>query len=158
MSIFFNRLNPCSTGITFLTVRRKIRNLLDNFSLNPCSTGITFLTLRFEQICRYCECLNPCSTGITFLTKLLECSTRSLNPCSTGITFLTSYQKHCLNPCSTGITFLTAKKPTYYPSTPCSTFSHKPLSFSQKLALFQTDAKIVIILIYQRTQRKYFQR
>ena len=88
-----------------------------------------------------------------------------LNPCSTGITFLTGAQsmpdgthRMGLNPCSTGITFLTAKKPTYYPSTPCSTFSHKPLSFSQKLALFQTDAKIVIILIYQRTQRKYFQR
>ena len=39
------RLNPCSTGITFLT---KLYNVLfanGADRLNPCSTGITFLTM-----------------------------------------------------------------------------------------------------------------
>ena len=60
--------------------------------LNPCSTGITFLTVVIDmeklEVCG----LNPCSTGITFLTEAGFASmylTGGLNPCSTGITFLT---------------------------------------------------------------------
>ena len=62
-------------------------------SLNPCSTGITFLTQPVCYLPVAADGLNPCSTGITFLTKenlkkMLEIVV-SLNPCSTGITFLT---------------------------------------------------------------------
>ena len=36
--------------------------------INPCSTGITFLTLIYLNKQKNYLCLNPCSTGITFLT------------------------------------------------------------------------------------------
>ena len=40
--------------------------------LNPCSYGISFLTVIFKMlsIASYCR-LNPCSYGISFLTALL---------------------------------------------------------------------------------------
>ena len=39
-------LNPCSTGITFLTTLTSCKTLLLKRGLNPCSTGITFLTIK----------------------------------------------------------------------------------------------------------------
>ena len=38
-------LNPCSTGITFLT-EAGFASMYLTGGLNPCSTGITFLTLK----------------------------------------------------------------------------------------------------------------
>ena len=38
-------LNPCSTGITFLTAYNVLIKQIMEDGLNPCSTGITFLTL-----------------------------------------------------------------------------------------------------------------
>ena len=43
------RLNPCSTGITFLTDLETIQIIITTVSLNPCSTGITFLTAIQEE-------------------------------------------------------------------------------------------------------------
>ena len=40
-----NCLNPCSTGITFLTPIENTKRGISFGSLNPCSTGITFLTV-----------------------------------------------------------------------------------------------------------------
>ena len=67
---------------------------MSTVSLNPCSTGITFLTSKLlSELCLMVHRLNPCSTGITFLTDRTTPRTpltpTRLNPCSTGITFLT---------------------------------------------------------------------
>ena len=61
-------LNPCSTGITFLTRIYFVGFIGTPFRLNPCSTGITFLTIKSSLVSLVDEGLNPCSTGITFLT------------------------------------------------------------------------------------------
>ena len=42
--IFTYSLNPCSTGITFLTRTMPDGSPARGEGLNPCSTGITFLT------------------------------------------------------------------------------------------------------------------
>ena len=61
-------LNPCSYGISFLTLANDLVKNAEAFSLNPCSYGISFLTCKMTLSSIISLSLNPCSYGISFLT------------------------------------------------------------------------------------------
>jgi len=61
-------LNPCFSGLYYLT-RKKLKSLKKvTLSLNPCFSGLYYLTIRIFLLQVVFRGLNPCFSGLYYLT------------------------------------------------------------------------------------------